>query len=427
MLSAEQLDPLLASNPRIASIILAGGKGKRLYPLTKSCCKPSVSFGGRYRLIDVPISNSLNSNMKEIFILSQYFSSDLNNHIQETYSLDQFQGGSLHLLTPEEREDQKIWYEGTADAVRKNLSTFASLPVDYFLILSGDQLYNMNLREMVSFAIEKNADLTIAALPVTATEAPRLGLLQKDQQSFVTKFIEKPKEEDILEEFAQKPPLSKEGSPSFLASMGIYVFRKTALLRLLKEDQREDFGKHLIPTQIQKGQTAVFLHKGYWEDIGTISSYYEANLALTTNSLGLNLYNEVLPIYSQNHHLPGARLEHLNVTNSLICDGTIVKAKSIAHSLIGVRSTIDHGTTIQHSVLMGNPSYLPNKEVENGFHIGKNCFIQKTIIDENVVIGNNVTLVNKQNLTHYDGEKLFLRDGIIVVTRGARIPDNFSF
>ncbi|MCB1110607.1 MAG: NTP transferase domain-containing protein, partial [Chlamydiia bacterium] len=289
---------------RVACVILAGGQGTRLFPLTQHRCKPAVNFGGRYRLIDVPISNSLNSNMNHIFVISQYFSSSLNQHIKETYLLDQFQGGSLNLLTPEERPEGKIWYQGTADAVRQNLEALTQTPIDYFLILSGDQLYNMDLQAMVEFAYDQDADLTIAALPVDQVSAPRLGLLNIDPDYRIIDFQEKPKDPAVLEKFKLSDDFVKEHDiycgkpPCFLASMGIYVFKKDVLISLLQEDTREDFGKHMIPTQLKRGNASAFLYQGYWEDIGTISSYYDANLALTTNSLGLNLYNEVLPIYA---------------------------------------------------------------------------------------------------------------------------------
>ncbi|MGE0197544.1 MAG: sugar phosphate nucleotidyltransferase [Simkaniaceae bacterium] len=417
---------------RVACIILAGGQGTRLFPLTQHRCKPAVGFGGRYRLVDVPISNSLNSNMNHIFIISQYFSSSLNQHIKETYPLDQFQGGSLTLVSPEERPEGKVWYEGTADAVRKNIDQLTKLPIDYFLILSGDQLYNMDLEAMVSFAYEKDADLTIAALPVGHTEAPRLGLLNIDEEANIIDFHEKPKEQTILnrfevpDHFLQENDIHCSSPPCFLASMGIYVFKKEALIKLLKEDKREDFGKHMIPTQLKKGKAAAFLYQGYWEDIGTISSFYHANLSLTTNTLGLNLYNEVLPIYAHNHYLPGARLSETLVKDSIICDGAILDAKEITHSIVGVRIIIKKGTVIRNSVLLGNEYYSAPEDQTHRYMIGRNCHIEKTIIDENVIIGNNVRLTNEQKHKKYDGDGIYIRDGIIIVSSGTTLPDNFT-
>ena len=419
-------------NERVACIILAGGQGIRLFPLTQTRCKPAVSFGGRYRLIDIPISNSLNSNLKNIFVISQYFSSDLNEHLKTTYSLDQFQGGELSFLTPEERPDGKIWYEGTADAVRKNLSYLKELPIEYFLILSGDQLYNMDFRQLIHFAKYKNADLTIAALPVRQEAASRLGLLNINDQSDVVDFYEKPKNPALLKRFQLSDTFMKQqrlhmDSPCFLASMGIYAFKRSALIQLLEKHLEEDFGQHLIPIQIKKGKTAAFLHQGYWEDIGTITSFYDANLALTKGKLGLNFYNEVLPIYAYNHHLPGAHIRQTKISDSIICDGTIIEAQEVCHSIIGVRSLIQAGTTIRNAILLGNESYaFPNHPKKQKFSIGRHCFIERAIIDEDVIIGNHVKLTNTRKIQHYDGDKVYIRDGIIIVTKGAVIPDHFT-
>lgn len=417
---------------RVACIILAGGQGTRLFPLTQHRCKPAVNFGGRYRLVDVPISNSLNSNMNHIFVISQYFSSALNQHIKETFPLDHFQGGSLNLLCPEERPDGKVWYEGTADAVRKNLDELSKLPIDYFLILSGDQLYNMDLEAMVQFAYEKDADLTIASLPVGESVASRFGLLNIDNESNIIDFIEKPKDPNILnkfeipEDFVETHDVHCVHPPCFLASMGIYVFKKEVLINLLKENDGKDFGKHIIPGKLKKGKGTAFLYQGYWEDIGTISSYYEANLSLTTNDLGLDLYNEVLPIYAHNHYLPGARLTNTTIKDSIICDGAIIEGKEVTHTIVGVRTVISKGTTIKDSILLGNKSYSNVNDATSHYTIGENCQIEKSIIDLDVTIGNNVKLVNKDNLKTYDGDGIYIRDGIIIVTSGTTLPDNFS-
>ncbi|MCB1116721.1 MAG: glucose-1-phosphate adenylyltransferase, partial [Chlamydiia bacterium] len=407
-------------------------QGTRLFPLTQHRCKPAVNFGGRYRLVDVPISNSLNSNMNHIYVISQYFSSALNQHIKETFPLDHFQGGSLNLLCPEERPDGKVWYEGTADAVRKNLEELTKLPIDYFLILSGDQLYNMDLEAMVQFAYEKDADLTIAALPVGESVASRFGLLNIDNEANIIDFIEKPKDPEVLkkfeipEDFVETHDVHCANPPCFLASMGIYVFKKEVLINLLKENNGEDFGKHIIPDQLKRGKGAAFLYQGYWEDIGTISSYFEANLSLTTNDLGLDLYNEVLPIYAHNHYLPGARLTDTFIKDSIICDGAIIEGKEVNHTIVGVRTVIKKGTTIKDSILLGNKTYSNVNDATSHYTIGENCQIEKTIIDLNVTLGNNVKLINKDNLKTYDGDGIYIRDGIIIVTSGTTLPDNFS-
>ncbi len=420
----------------IASIILAGGKGTRLFPLTKFHSKPAVCYGGRYRLIDIPISNSLNSNIRQIFVIGQYLATELQHHLSQTYQFDVFLPGSLDFLTPEELPSgEKIWFEGTADAIRKNINTIGKAPVDYFLILSGDQLYNIDFYKMLSFAIEKDADLTIATMPVEKNEAKRMGLMKVDQNSYITDFQEKPTDDKVLKQFQlqEKYLKEKELDPQkeyYLGSMGIYIFKRDILLNLLFEDTREDFGKHLIPTQMKKGKTASFMYDGYWEDIGTISSYYAANLSLINSSTGLKTYNENQPIYSQAHHLPGAKIHGTKIKDAIICEGSIIKAQEITNSIIGLRSTIHENTIIRNSIIAGNSYYSApahqSKYLPKKFEIGKNCLIEKAIIDEHVYIGNNVKLLNKDHLTNYDGDFVYIRDGIIIVPAGAEIPDNFE-
>ncbi len=420
---------------RVACIILAGGQGSRLYPLTLKRCKPAVRFGGRYRLIDIPISNSLNSNINHIFVISQYFSSGLNNHIKKTYPLDPFQGGLITLLSPEERKKEKIWYKGTADAVRKNIEALTQFPFDFFIILSGDQLYNMDLSAMVAFAREKDADLTIASLPVPKSEAPRLGLLNIDDEATICDFYEKPQSSEILNRFSMTDAfkhtqnIASKDEPYFLASMGIYIFKRNVLIDLLKKDLGEDFGKHLIPFKLKSGKSCAFLHQGYWEDIGTISSFYKANMSLTAGQLGVNFYDEALPIYTHAHHLPGARFFHASIIDSIICDGCVIKKAQIERSIIGIRSIIDENSVIRNSILLGNESYLNPRDLKEkkAFKIGKNVLIEKAIIDENVIIGNNVKLINEKHLTYYDGDGISIRDGVIIISSGTEIPDNFTF
>lgn len=419
----------------VSTIILAGGQGTRLYPLTQQRCKPAVRFGGRYRLIDVPISNSLNSGIKHIYIISQFFSSSLNNHIKDTFSLDHIQGGSMTFLYPEETSHGMCVYEGTADAIRKNLPVFKNCSSEYFLILSGDQLYNMDLFAMIEFAKRKGADLTIAALPVHQEEAKRMGLLSIDEAYNVVDFFEKPTEESILKKFALPPPFLKaqhidsSSSPVYLGSMGIYVFKRQVLFDLLEKNSQADFGKHLIPIQMKRGNTAAFYYQGYWEDIGTIASYYEATLALTKNCLGLDLYNESLPIFSNPVHLPCARVIGTTVKDSILSQGSIIEAKEVSHSMLGLRSVVKQGTIIRDSILIGNQFYTPphslKQELPDQFSIGENCLIEKAIIDEHVKIGNHVKLINKNKMTSYDGTGICIRDGIIIVSSGTVIPDGF--
>lgn len=409
-------------NDRVAAIVLAGGEGKRLYPLTQSRCKPAVSFGGCYRLIDVPISNALNARLRHVFVLTQYLANFLHQHIAETYRADPYQGTIIEVLSPEEKDGKKIWYQGTADSVRKNLKHLLKYPIDYFLILSGDQLYNMDLHNLLAFAKQADADLTVATLPVSKDDAPRMGLMQIDEHQKICDFVEKPTDPKILDQF--KMP----DEDNYLASMGIYVFKRAALEKILLETDGNDFGKNLIPAQIKKGNTYAYLYSGYWEDIGTIASYYSANLALTTNSLALDLYDETNPIYSHPQHLPLPVIEKTQVTDSIIGQGCVIEAEEITHSLIGLRTEIGTGTVIRDSILIGNQFYQSksDKDLPEHFKIGKNCHIEKAIIDEHCQIGDNVTLTNEKNLESYDSDLVKIRNGIIVIPPGTILPDNFS-
>jgi glucose-1-phosphate adenylyltransferase len=423
----------------IASIVLAGGKGTRLFPLTQSHCKPAIRYGGKYRLIDIPISNSLNSNIRQIYVIGQYLTAELQHHIAQSYQFDYFSPGSIDFLTPGEYPDgQRVWFEGTADAIRKNLHTILKAPVDYFLILSGDQLYNINFRKMFQFTIEKDADLTIASIPVKEIEAKRLGLLKTDDHCMIKDFFEKPQEAKVLSRFRLEPSFYQKNHrqipeyPEYLASMGIYIFKRNALKNLLEEDLREDFGKHLIPTQILKGKTASFLYDGYWEDIGTVESFYHANLALIDSpNKGLEIYDEENPIFGCIHYLPGPKIFNATVKNSIISEGSIIHAKEISNSVIGLRSHIKKESVLKDSIVMGNNFYISPSDqthmLPEHFEIGENCLIEKTIIDEHVCIGNGVKLINKQKLQTYDSQNLYVRDGIIVITAGTSIPNGFEF
>lgn len=409
---------------RVASIILAGGQGTRLYPLTASRCKPSVAFGGRYRLIDIPLSNSLNSKIRRIYVISQYFSSELHHHIMNTYHLDFFSMGGIELLTPEETPTKKAWFKGTADAVRQNLDRLLKAPVDYFLILSGDQLYNINFEEMLDFAIKKDADVTIAALPINEQEAKRMGVLKLNEDQKILQFIEKPQKP------AEMPHLFFQLPNQYLGSMGIYIFKREALIDTLQEEG-DDFGHHIIPSHVEKtGRAYAYTYKGYWEDIGTIASYYQANLALLSSNSHLDTYDEAHPIYTKTYNLPSPMIKDTIIRNVIIGDGALIEAKEICNSIVGIRAYIKEGTVIRNSLVLGNHFYEPPLHQQSGlpkeFTIGSNCHIEKAIIDEHTHIGNNVHLTNKQNLQKYDGNGVYIRDGVIIVTTGTHLPDGFS-
>lgn len=369
---------------RVACVIMAGGKGTRLFPLTKKRCKPAVGFGGHYRLIDIPISNALNAQIRHIFVVSQYFSTGLNNHIKETYRLDPYHAHDIHLLNPEETIDGPVWYEGTADSVRKNLDHLLTYPIDYIMILSGDQLYNMDLYAMFQFAKAKDADLTIATMPVDAEVAPRMGIMKIDDESWIREFAEKPDDPSPLALPSEFKAQRKIKQP-YLASMGIYIFKKDVLVDALKDIPDADFGMHIIPDQIKHKKVAAFLYDGYWEDIGTIGSYYEASLALTQNKLGLDLYDEESPIYSQNLSLPSPHILDSDVRHSVVCNGAVIGAKSVEHSIVGLRAKIGRDSVVDHSVILGHTSYIDPLDGHE-YGIGSDCLIRKAIIDENTVI-----------------------------------------
>ncbi len=428
------------NTPEVATVILAGGRGKRLLPLTLHHSKPAIAYGGRYRLIDIPISNSINSDFRQIFVIAQYLTSELEHYIHQTYYFDSYHPGSVDVLTPQMNEKgEKEWFQGTADAVRKSLPTLLKSTAAYFLILSGDQLYNIDFQKMLKFAQSKNADLTIASLPVLEKDARRMGLLKINKQRVVTDFVEKPKKKKILKSYELSESFYKhckfkphKKHSTFLGSMGIYIFKRKALIDLLKTDKREDFGYHLIGAALKKMKTYSYIFCGYWEDIGTVASYYEANLMLTRLQASLNTYDERNPIYARPTFLPGPKITKTQINQSIICEGCVIEAKEISNSVIGLRSRIKSGTIIRDSVLMGNHFYMPpigEKDLPSKQEawIGTNCLIEKAIIDEHVQIGNRVKLINKKRYKHYNGKQLYVRDGIIIVTSGAKLPNNFVF
>jgi glucose-1-phosphate adenylyltransferase len=392
---------------RVAAIILGGGQGTRLFPLTMWRCKP----------------------------VTQLLSSSLHQHVFKTYRLDAFSSGFIELLPAEEKpKNNKSWFQGTADAVRQNLDYFIETPVDYFFILSGDQLYNMDFQQMMIFAKEIDADLVVAALPVNENDAKRMGILQVNEDNIVKGFVEKPQEKETLDKMRlssyqeQKFGIDPAKKLNHLGSMGIYLFKRNALLDLLQLDPREDFGKHLIPTKVAEGSVAAYIYQGYWEDIGTIESFYNANMALTRPTPLFDCYDEARQIFSSPTNLPGARVFNTQMNCSIICEGSIVEADEVSHSILGPRTLVNKGAIIRDSYIMGNDFFLPpitTTRLPEKFQIGEDCIIRNAIIDKHVYIGKGVQLINKNKVMNLDGDNVFIRDGIIVVSRGATIPDGF--
>lgn len=426
----------------VACVILGGGEGTRLFPLTQSRCKPALVFGGRYRLIDVPISNSLTAGISKIFVLTQFLTRSLHQHIFSTYRQDAFFPGSIEILSAEQRPGKSSWFQGTADAVRQNAEYLLETSAEFFLILSGDQLYRMDFQKLMRCTEEEDVDVWVATLAVDEKEASRMGIMKVNEDRHIIDFCEKPKTKELLEKLKTPKPalakmgLSTDGEKQFLGSMGIYLFRRSALFNLLESNPGHDFGKNLIPDQVKKGRIAAFVHEGYWEDIGTIESFYNANLALNQATPPFSCHDELHPIFTTSSHLPGPRFGNGIISSSTICEGSIIDAQEISNCLIGQRSVIGRGTVIRDSYIMGNDFYhypvhavtkAALKNLSTAPTIGENCIIQRAIIDKNVCIGNNVRLINTQNLKTYDSDPIYVRDGIIVVPQGSVIPEGFTF
>ena len=412
----------------VLAVVLGGGRGQRLFPLTKFRSKPAVPLGGKYRLVDIPISNCLNSGINRIFVLTQFNSASLNKHVVHTYKFDMFSGGFVDILAAEQTPDSSKWYQGTADAVRRSIKHF--LPygdTKYVIILSGDQLYQMDLRGVIQYHIDNEADITVAAKPVSAEHATDLGIMKADWNGRVTAFREKPKSEELSGVQSDKP---EDPARPYLANMGIYVFQRKFMVDLLTRTNGVDFGKDILPQSIEACRVFSFLFDGYWEDIGTIRSFYEANLALANASPEFNFYNIQMPVYTHPRNLPGSKLNNCDIHQSVIADGCILNGADIKHSIIGVRSRIGGGTTVKHSIIMGADRFetldqiKENREKKiSNIGIGNHCTIINAIVDKDVRIGDNVSIINAHNLQKKDGENYYIRDGIIIIPKNSWIPN----
>lgn len=425
------------------AVILGGGKGTRLYPLTKYRAKPAVPIAGKFRLIDIPISNCLHSDVERIFVLTQFNSTSLNRHIVQTYRFDNFAHGYVQILAAQQTIENMNWYQGTADAVRQNLRRFEETPCDYILILAGDHLYRMDYRQIIQEHIEKNADITIAVLPVERSQVKGLGILKTNQDGQITNFIEKPQEEseinamEIDEVTFEQRGIQSRGR-SHIASMGIYLFNKDVLIECLQNESMVDFGKHVIPDSITDetgtdNTRKVYAHffDEYWQDVGTIRSFYEANLELTHIVPRFDFYNESAKVYTRPRFLPGTKINGCAVESSILCDGSIITECEVKNSIIGLRSVIRSDARIFNSIIMGADYYESFEEQrikdEKGLPymgIGEGSIIQNAIVDQNASIGRNVRIVNQKGRKDYDGQNFSVRDGIVVIHRNAELPDN---
>jgi glucose-1-phosphate adenylyltransferase len=417
----------------VLSVIMGGGQGKRLFPLTKERAKPAVPLAGKYRLVDIPISNCINSGLRRIYLLTQFNSASLHRHISQSYKFDHFSGGFVELLAAEQTFSDASWYQGTADAVRKNLLHLLNHEFEYALILSGDQLYRMDFRPIITQHAETNADLTIATIPVARREAQSLGIMQIDNDRRITRFVEKPKDPAVLDSLKLEkdwyPKLGIEGEGElFMASMGIYVFNREVLLKLL-DNTMTDFGKHIIPGAIQTHRVFSYVFQGYWEDIGTIRSFFEANLDVTAELPRFNFFDMATPIFSRPRFLPASKINGAQIDHAVISDGCIINHAKIIQSIVGIRSIVGAGSELKRVILLGCDYYESNNSILQyeaagtpRIGVGQNTRIENAIIDKNARIGDNVTISPAGKPENVDHPLYFIRDGIVVIPKNGIIP-----
>jgi glucose-1-phosphate adenylyltransferase len=415
---------------KMVCLILGGGQGSRLYPLTQHRSKPAVPIGGKYRLIDIPISNCINSGVKRMFVLTQFNSASLNRHIKNTYAFDSFGSGFVDILAAEQTPGSDKWFQGTADAVRQSMHHLSSHDYDYVLILSGDQLYQMDFKIMAEFHVEQDADLTIATIPVDAGDAPDFGIMKVDKKDFIKSFIEKPAPALLPEWTSPVSATLKKKGRNYLASMGIYIFKKDALKKLFADHpDATDFGKAIIPAAITKGfKVASYQFEGYWTDIGSIPSFYEANLALCDDLPQFNLFDNHQRVFTRARILAPSKFKNTRLNKSIVADGCIILAKQIDYSVIGVRARIGKNTVVKNSIVMGNDFYQTLEEIVAGkdeipMGVGNNCTIERAILDKDCRIGNNVKIIGHPSLTNIDTDHYTIVEGIVVVKKKAVIPD----
>src|SRR5277367_4684518 len=424
--------PSLVHARDVISVILGGGAGTRLFPLTKDRSKPAVPLAGKYRIVDIPISNCLNSGLKRIFLLTQFNSSSLHRHIQQSYQFDDFSNGFVEIMAAQQTPGSDAWYQGTADAVRQNLQHFRNASHKYVLILSGDQLYRMNFRAVLEQHIRSGADVTVATIPVSRTDARSFGIMQIDGEERITRFVEKPQEDSLVDTLRMDASIRSKlgiygGDDLLLASMGIYVFNRDVMDKALA-GKHVDFGKHIIPNLISTGRLFSYVYQGYWEDIGTIKAFFDANLDLVNEVPKFNFFDTQAPIYTHARYLPASKIVRGHIERAAIADGCIIVDAQIEHSIIGIRSRIEAGAVVRNTIIMGHDDYETPEEIRIGLArgipplgVGRNSFIEQAIIDKNARIGDNVRLTPEGKPENYDGDNFYIRDGIVVVPKGGVI------
>ena len=419
---------------KVVAVILGGGAGSRLYPLTATRSKPAVPIAGKYRLVDIPISNCINSNIQRMFVLTQYNSASLNKHIKNTYQFSGFSSGFVDILAAEQTPDSPGWFQGTADAVRQSLKHIKKNDFEYVLILSGDQLYQMDFADMIENHINAGADISIATIPVTSKEATEFGILKTDENNIITSFIEKPVAELLPDWTSDTGADMQAMQRNYQASMGIYIFSRKILFDLLTGEKKDttDFGKEIIPDAINQFKVAGYQYGGYWTDIGNIDSFFEANLALSAELPAFNLFDSSRMIFTRSRMLPPAKISGTTITQAIIAEGSIIHAQSISNSVIGIRSRIGQGSIIESCYIMGNDFYETIEEIAHDLShgipkvgIGDNCELHKVIVDKDCRIGDNVKIKGGSHLPDGDHALLTVKDGIVVIKKEALIPDGF--
>jgi len=417
----------------VLSVIMGGGQGTRLFPLTKERAKPAVPLAGKYRIVDIPISNCINSGLRRVYLLTQFNSASLHRHISQSYKFDHFSGGFVEILAAEQTFADASWYQGTADAVRKNLIHFLNHDFDYLLILSGDQLYRMDFRAILAQHIETLADISIATIPVTRREAQSLGIMQINEERRITRFVEKPKETAVQDSLRLEPKWYQrlgieDGKELFLASMGIYVFNREVLRKLL-DNTHTDFGKHIIPGAIESHRVFSYVFQGYWEDIGTIRSFFEANLDVTSELPRFNFFDMGSPIFTRPRFLPGSKINGAHIDHAIISDGCIINHSRIIQSIVGIRSLVGAGTELSRVILLGSDYYeslesivANEKAGRPRVGVGMNTRIENAIIDKNARIGNNVVISPAGKPENADHPHYFIRDGIVIIPKNGVVP-----
>jgi glucose-1-phosphate adenylyltransferase len=427
----------MPANPNLLAVILGGGAGNRLFPLTQQRSKPAVPLGGKYRLVDIALSNCINSDILRTFVLTQYNSASLNRHIAQTYRFSQFSDGFVEILAAEQTPESPHWYQGTADAVRQVLPHIRDWGIDTLLILSGDHLYRMDYRQFLERHRQTNADVTVSVIPCAPGPASEFGLLKTDETGRIIEFKEKPKGDELLSMQVDTTRLGLDANEAqrrpYLASMGIYVFQYEQLERLLAEDSTAmDFGKHIIPAAIKSRHVQAFMFDGYWEDIGTIGAFYRANLDLTSKIPKFNLFDAEAPVFTRARYLPPSKIEETEINDSIISDGCIVNGAKLTNSIIGLRSRISKGVQVESSILMGNDYYQTFEDMRLDISknlprvgIGEGTVVKRAIIDKNARIGKNARLLNEGGVVEVDGQggSYFIRDSLIIVPKNAVIAD----